>query len=259
MEKKHQTLPSEQSNYLITIHLETSEDPTVTRLLSIPPNFTFEQVHVALQIAFNWSDIHLHTFNVWLSDYKGPTICDTPCGPGALKLRINSGSDDGLSDDEDDVPTTLESDITLAEVYENPNYRGKAVIGYEYDLCDSWAHTFCLIGRASPDMHAQFHAPPDLEVFCFGGEGHHVAEDSGGGEGWEAVKEAFKKGKKGDPDDLREWYREMCANGEKGVFHPYKWSIFDINERLAQAFCPDVLKPKGTKRARSDSENQESV
>lgn len=123
-----QTLPSSKSNYLVLVRLDASEDPTVTRLLSLSPDMTFAQVHEALQVAFNWTDSHAHSFDVWTSDFQGMTMNGLPCGPDGCKLKI-------LTDVEfdmfraDDEPMVKENDITLGQVYEDPRFQGKAVIG----------------------------------------------------------------------------------------------------------------------------------
>lgn len=48
------------------------------------------------------------------------------------------------------------------------------------------------------------------------------------------MKELFtKKGKK-DPDGRKEWYKKYCANGDPKGLDPYRWSILDVNDALAQ-------------------------
>ena len=204
---------------------------------------TFTEVHEALQIAFNWASIHAHSFNVWTSDFKGMTMNSVPCGPNGMKMTIGMKgiSDIGLPDDE---PSIDEDQITLEQVYEDPRFKGKAVIGYEYDHGDSWAHDFCLLGRASPDMSSQMYAPDTLKVLCLGEEGHHVAEDCGSGDGWEDLKNAFKRGKRGDPEDLRGWYETCCVNGGREKFDPFSWHILEVNERLARPFSPQALEQR---------------
>ena len=68
------TLPSDGSNYLVQVRLENVEDPFVTRLLSIPPTFTFKELHEVLQIAFHWAGCHTHNFHVWSSTFKGVSL-----------------------------------------------------------------------------------------------------------------------------------------------------------------------------------------
>lgn len=49
------TLPNSQSNYLVLVRQDTSWDPTVTRLLSLPPIMKFSELHRVLQVAFKWA------------------------------------------------------------------------------------------------------------------------------------------------------------------------------------------------------------
>ncbi|KAL8626128.1 hypothetical protein Q9189_008187, partial [Teloschistes chrysophthalmus] len=46
------------------------------------------------------------------------------------------------------------------------------------------------------------------------------------------LKNAFKK-PKGDKS-RKEWYRDICANGEPKGFDPYKWDILEVNDELRQ-------------------------
>lgn len=71
------TLPAAESNYLVQVRLDVDE-PAVTRLLSLPPSLNFAEIHEILQIAFNWTNSHAHSFHVSRSDFQG--VC--------LKFRI---------------------------------------------------------------------------------------------------------------------------------------------------------------------------
>ena len=65
------------NNYLILVTLSGSANPTINRLLSLPPSLTFEKLHQVLQIAFGWTNSHMHDFNVSLID-------DDAVEPGAM-------------------------------------------------------------------------------------------------------------------------------------------------------------------------------
>lgn len=54
-------------NYLLHFHLcpEWISYPPVTRTLSVPAATTFETLHQALQIAFDWAHSHAHDFAVY--------------------------------------------------------------------------------------------------------------------------------------------------------------------------------------------------
>ena len=65
------------SNYLIQACISSSRDPTVTRLLSLPPDLTFHKLHEVLQIAFGWANCHPHRFDI-------TDIRDNPWYPARL-------------------------------------------------------------------------------------------------------------------------------------------------------------------------------
>lgn len=63
-------------------------------------------------------------------------------------------------------------------------------------------------------------------------QGHPCAEDCGGSGGWEDLKDAFKK--ESDPEGRKNWYKKFCYNGDPEGLDPYKWSILDVNDELAE-------------------------
>ena len=85
------------------------------------------------------------------------------------------------------------------------------------------------------------HDPEAVNVVCLAGTGHPVAEDSGGIGGWEDLKELFAKPRKRDEDDRKGLYKTTCLNGDVSGLDAHKWSILDVNDKLAEAFSPGVL------------------
>ena len=201
-------------NYLIQAYISSSSDPTVTRLLSVPPNLTFDRLHEVLQLAFGWTNSHLHRFVITDSrdDHWMPDRLLSLCGP-----------------------EYKESEWTLAHIYEKPEWKDRARIEYEYDMDDGWRHILALLGRATPGTNAQFRAPDDAKVVCLSGQGHPVAEDCGGWMGWEDLKIAFKNPRRAGNRDLVKWYKHECLNGDPGGLDPYKWDILDTNDDLREA------------------------
>lgn len=142
-----------------------------------------------------------------------------------------------------------ESDITLHDVFSRDIFsrdvfvnteweRSKVTpemelgLEYEYDHGDGWTHQITLLGRADPGLHRAMGGPDAPAVLCLGGEGHPCAEDCGSGAGWEHLKEIFTKPRKKDPDDLKDWYKTQCANGDPEGLDPWKWDIFEVNSEL---------------------------
>lgn len=224
--------PEYANNYLILATLSGSADPTVNRLLSIPPTTAFDKLHRVLQIAFGWTNSHMHDFHV--------SLIDDGNGAGFM----NSSSCLTICPDPSDFPEDLrgdckaESEVTLADVYEKPEWKDKAEIEYEYDHGDGWCHQLSLLGRATPGTNAQFGAPKDVEILCLVGQGHPAAEDAGGIGGWEDTKDAFKHPRKAEHRERIEWYRHMCLNGSKSL-DPYAFDVLDVNDGLRDAFLPD--------------------
>ena len=210
----------DSSNYLIQAYISSSRDPTVTRLLSVPPDLTFDRLHEVLQVAFGWTNSHLHRFKITDSrddSWRPLSLCPGP-NPLIDELR----------------PDCKESEWTLADVYEKPEWKDRAQIEYEYDMGDSWHHILALLGRATPGTNAQFGAPNDAKVVCLGGQGHPVAEDCGSWMGWEDLKNAFKNPRRAGNRDLVKWYKDDCLNGHPGGLDPYKWDILDTNDDLRE-------------------------
>lgn len=71
---------------------------------------------------------------------------------------------------------TNSEDVTLAEVYDNEEYRGeKVTIAYEYDCDlgrdgDNWIHDISFIGRADPSMRKNLGLSDKSPVVCISGE-----------------------------------------------------------------------------------------
>ncbi|KAL8668588.1 MAG: hypothetical protein Q9168_006787 [Polycauliona sp. 1 TL-2023] len=231
----HNNEAVDEANYLFSVAMTLSNDPTITRLLSLPPSLTFGQFHQVLQIAFGWAECHLHKFEVEIqtSEYEPPKR--------VLQFKPQT-FDDGPDFDSGHWPKDQnEEDSTLRDVFERKEWEiengtkitGQMNLGYVYDLGDSWYHDILLLGRAEKGLHTVLTGEEDpQQVFCFGGEGHPCAEDCGSEPGWEDLKNAFRK-PRGDKA-LRDWYKNTCYNGDAEGLDPYKWDILDVNDQLRE-------------------------
>lgn len=215
------------NNYLILATLSGSTNPTITRLLSVPPSLTFDKLHHVLQISFGWTNSHMHDFNVLLVDDE----------PGFMGHRPFLSLCPDPSDLPDDLraETKAESEVSLADVYEKPEWKDKAEIEYEYDHGDGWSHHLALLGRATPGTNAQFGAPDSVKIICLDGQGHPAAEDVGGTCGWGGLKQAFKHPRKMENREQIDWYKNACLNGDKKL-DPYAFDVLDVNDGLRDAF-----------------------
>ena len=209
-------------NYLLLVHLAGIENPSIQRLLSLPPETTFQKLHQALQISFGWAGCHMHQFTVQKQDEHGLM--------GRLLLTLVAEPDHSLMEPEEGEDLKAESDVSLADVFEKDPYKDSTSIMYEYDMGDSWEHEIVLVGRADGALGKRMGI--EQRIVCVAGEGHGCAEDCGSVPGWEDLKATFAK--RGGDKFLKDWYKNTCANGDAKGLDPWKWDICKINEELSE-------------------------
>lgn len=95
-------------------------------------------------------------------------------GEHLLSLEVDDFNEDSFSDPE---PIKKTSDLTLADIWDSGDYRGKVEVGYEYDHGDGWEHQMVFLGRADPTMRKAMNIPDELKAVCLGGE-VRIAEGS---------------------------------------------------------------------------------
>ncbi|KAE8446410.1 hypothetical protein EG329_012015 [Mollisiaceae sp. DMI_Dod_QoI] len=224
-------------NYILKINLcpEAIQNPAVSRTLSCPANSTFEQLHDAIQTAFDWAGTHAYDFKI-----KDPNALPEPVfdimahiqrrqvednarnrgqpipdfGPRQNLLRIIDADMYGVdiihNDDRkhSQTPEVKSTNIKLSKVFDNKDYKG-AGIEYEYDFGDCWTHEIEILGRA----------PATGNFVCTDGEGHGVAEDVGSPSGWLKLREAYKAARPtGDQKELMRWFEAQASNADsKGL------------------------------------------
>jgi hypothetical protein len=109
------------------VHLDDS-DPPIWRRLDLPPNLTLDLLHQVLQVAFDWTDSHLHRFSLGGSAFDHHSqlfLC-----PYDVDNREWPEDDDGLPA----AQTRL--DETLSEPGD--------LLHYLYDYGDNWELTLRL-------------------------------------------------------------------------------------------------------------------
>jgi hypothetical protein len=122
--------------------------PMIWRRLLVPGDHTLADLHDALQIAFGWSDEHLHRFALHGRDYGIPRL-GGPWYAGDAR------------------------DVRLADLGLRPRER----FLYEYDFTDSWRH----------EIRVERIGPPDGALcypLCSAGKHAGPPEDCGGPEAY---------------------------------------------------------------------------
>lgn len=144
-------------------------DPLVWRQVEVPCDYSFWDLHVAIQDAIGWSDSHLHEFEL----------------PDGLQLGIPEQGDNTS-------PAVWEHDIA-------DHLSVGMDVGYLYDFGDMWRH----------QLQVMEEKPRGVGRYprCTGGASLAPPDDCGGWSGWEEVKEVMAGPKDEEYRELRDWLK----------------------------------------------------
>ena len=146
--------------------------PEIWRLIRVPSDIRMDRLHDVLQVAFGWTDSHLHQFHV--IDAKGGT-----------KAYVGRPNPDFAGS----TPTQDETKRLLKNFLAKPGDR----LGYEYDFGDSWIHEVKL--EAVHIQSARLTTP-----LCLDGAQACPPEDCGGPPGFARVLDAIANPKRADKE-----------------------------------------------------------
>jgi hypothetical protein len=179
--------------------------PAIWRRIQVPEDYSFWDLHVAIQDAMGWEDCHLHEFKMVNSKNQE-------------ELRI------GIPDDDFDWSrATLPGwEIPIADYFTMDNRSAT----YVYDFGDGWRHRIRLerIEQAQPG----FEYPG-----CVAGARACPPEDVGGTWGYEALIRAIKDPNHNDHERMLEW---MGRSFDPEHFNPEEVQFNDPKERWQSAF-----------------------
>ena len=184
--------PKYALQFKITLH---DIEPKIWRRIVVPDNYTFWDLHVALQDAMGWLDYHLHEF---LLPSHGATI----------KIGI---PDDSFEYDEGLLAGW---EIDIVEYF---NAKGDAA-EYVYDYGDHWRHHLILEDILPMSTSASY---PQ----CIGGERACPPEDCGGWPGYEDFLEILADKKHEEYEMTVGWLKGHAKN-----YWPYLPDEFDSSE-----------------------------
>jgi pRiA4b ORF-3-like protein len=179
--------------------------PPLWRRLELASDLFLDQVHEIVQVAFGWTDGHLHQFSSGPARY-GPETEHYLC-PFQVEER------------ETGVP---EEDVRLDEVLVDAGDK----LFYDYDFGDDWQHIIKL-EAVLPLRHG------GPRAVCVAGRRDGPAEDCGGVYAYELISAAIDPGHPAHTDAVAEFsdiYGESA--GLEGM-RPTPFDIGEINETLA--------------------------
>jgi hypothetical protein len=194
--------------FVFRIGIEYSE-PKVWRKLRVPGYLTLADFHVALQIAFGWTDSHLHSFTVGSTDYLP-----------ALEIGMELYEDsDGLCED-----NYCLDDLGLKE---------KQSFLYTYDFGDTWRHKIT-VSKIIPFQE------DEGSPLCLGGACACPLEDSGGPDGYTEMLEILQNPRHKNYQEILEW---------AGDHDPLAFDPDEVNKVLKKVFPPARKAKTGGERA----------
>jgi hypothetical protein len=174
--------------------------PKIWRQLQVPGDFALAGLHDVLQIAFGWTNSHLHQFHVGEQRYGAPN----PTG--------------------NDIGTLDEDDVTVARALPHRS----STMQYIYDFGDWWIHNIA-VHRIEEPVPSRGHRLRRTvragAVVCLAGARACPPEDSGGPPGYERLLSALAEAEHPEHDELLAWVG--------GAFDPEEYSLGDVNRKLS--------------------------
>ena len=153
--------------------------PAIWRRLLVPATIKLPKLHTVLQLAFGWTNSHLHAFRLGEDSYQA--------NPPKDAFAALFGSD---------AQHHEEKKFRLCDLLHAP----EDWLIYEYDFGDSWEHEV-FVEKILPGA-------PAKTVTCLAGARAGPPEDCGGVPGYSNLLEAIAHPKHRDHHELLEWLGE---------------------------------------------------
>lgn len=167
--------------------------PMIWRRLLVPAAIKLPKLHAVLQIAFGWTNSHLHAFR---------------CGHQSYEAYYPDTWEEPFDDDE----RHDESEFRLCDLLHG---KGDCLL-YEYDFGDSWRHEVCVEKVLPIERPAR--------VACVAGARAAPPEDCGSIPGYQELVEAMRKPRHPERERLLEWLG--------GPYDPEAFDLEAINAEL---------------------------
>jgi len=179
--------------------------PLISRTIQVPENYSFWDLHVAIQDAMGWQDCHLHEFK--LMDPRD-----------RREKRI------GIPDDENLLYyiTFPGWEEPIAEYFSLNNPFAE----YDYDFGDNWKHIIKLEQILEKQSDIKY-------PICIDGERACPPEDCGGVGGYADLLEALEDEDHENHENMKRW---LGAKFDPERFDPKKVKFDNPHKRWKMAF-----------------------
>lgn len=169
--------------------------PTIWRRLLVPATIKLPKFHTVLQLAFDWTNSHLHAFRLGEDSYEANPSRDTFAGL--------LGSDDQRHD---------EIKFRLCDLLHAP----EDWLIYEYDFGDGWQHEV-IVEKLLPGTATK-------TATCLAGARAGPPDDCGGPPGYDNLLAVIADPKHPDHQHLVDWLGDP--------FDPEAFSLDGLNKSL---------------------------
>jgi hypothetical protein len=185
----------------VQIHVSLDEiEPLIWRRLVLPSHWTLEQLHLAIQAAFNWWNYHLYEFRIGGLRY------------GDVELLTEDASYDD--------PRVFDfREVRLCD------FECGAIFSYLYDLGDGWRHSVVIEEFKALDVTPR-------QGICIDGALARPPEDVGGVRGYERFLEIMSDREDPEHPETKRW----CG----GHFDSEWFDLDVVDKDLRNALRPSV-------------------
>ena len=193
--------------------------PRVWRRIIVPSDYTFFDLHCAIQNAMGWADAHLHAFRI-------DTRSQTKTKRNKLRQSdiISIKFPNRKMDDFEDSETRDERVEHIADWF---GVRMSQCV-YDYDFGDNWTHTVLF----EKEIHGEEGA---IYPQCVAGKGACPPEDCGGVWGYRELQDILKKAGRAEHTEMLEWLGlESAEEFDPVHFDPKEVEFDDPKERLRE-------------------------
>lgn len=170
-------------------------EPSIWRRILVPANYSFWDLHVAIQDSMGWLDYHLHEFRV-----------KKPSGRKVIEI--------GIPDSETDRDILAGWEVPISDYFVEPGITA----AYDYDFGDGWQHKVLLEGVLLKELLVKY-------PVCVAGERACPPEDCGGIPGYENLLRVLSNPRTIECKDMVSWLKGHAKN-----YFPYQAEHFSPEE-----------------------------
>lgn len=184
-------------------------EPPIWRRIQVPSDYSFWDLHVAIQDLMGWLDYHLHEFRI-----------KRPGGQKVIEI--------GLPDTETDRKVLPGWEVPISAYFTEPG----TLAAYSYGFGDGWEHKVLLEGALIRDGSLKY-------PLCVGGERACPPEDCGGLPGYEHLLQVLTTPGTANYKEMVHWLKNHAKNYfpyRPDIFDPSKVEFWNPAKRLRMAF-----------------------